>query len=137
MFDGNHIPRSIPTRWSPPIWCISIAFGVCSAACDGDAPERAIENREVTTACGRCVFGLPEATVGCPWAVEIDGRRYLVQGRVPEGHQNHAPDGICNMPRRAVVDGRIRGDKFISTRFELKPAEKVPQKPRFTPKDEH
>lgn len=140
MIQGSHMTcnrRRSPTAWFFSSLLTALALSLLSSSCKPGEPEQVVENREVTTACGRCVFGMAEATVGCPWAVEIDGRRYMVQGRVPEAHENHAPDGICNMPRRALVDGRIRGNRFIASRFELKPARNVPAKPRFTPDDEH
>lgn len=105
--------------------------------CADESDSVTITDREVTVACGRCVFAMEEAKVGCPWAVELDGKRYIIQGEVPQDHVNHAPDGICNMPRRAIVSGRVRGDRFISTKLELKPAQDVPTAPRFTPEDEH
>lgn len=90
----------------------------------------------VTAACARCQFHMVD-TPDCPWAVEIEGKRYLVQGPVPEDHSKHSPDGICNMPREAVVDGRIKDDRFIATRLELLPAKNVPATPQFKPDESH
>ena len=125
-------PRQFVTRVT-----FLIVMGAVGACSPGKAAEQVVTHREVTVACGRCIFEMKKATTGCPWAVEIDGHHYLVQGEVPQGHQNHAPDGICNMRRRAIVDGTIRGDRFISTHFELKRAGGVPENPRYTPEDVH
>ena len=83
-----------------------------------------------------CLFSMKEAH-GCMWAVEIDGVNYLVNGELPRDHDNHAPDGMCNMTRQVVVDGQIRGDHFVATRFELLDPSAVPEKPTYTPDDQH
>lgn len=94
------------------------------------------ERAAITVGCGRCMFHMPDAQ-GCPIAAEIEGEHYLIQGRVPEGHQNHAADGICNMTRQALVDGVIRDGKLITSRIELLPAQNVPTTPQFTAQDVH
>ena len=99
-------------------------------------PGIPVENRTVTAACGMCLYSMKEAK-GCMWAVELDGASYLVQGVLPRDHENHAPDGMCNVKREVVVDGHLREDRFVATRFELLPAEDVPEKPNFTPEDLH
>lgn len=89
-----------------------------------------LEGATVTVGCGRCIFEM-EGLKGCPWAVELEGKAYLVQGPLPDDHSTHAPDGICNMRRQAIVDGQLKGDRFVATRFELLPARDVPANPRF------
>lgn len=101
----------------------------------GDPGVR-IESQVVTTACASCIFAM-EGVENCPFAVEIDGEPYVVQGSVPQDHLSHAPDGICNMPRLARVEGTIRDGKFIAASFELLPPEDVPEEPRFTEEDIH
>jgi len=105
------------------------------SAC-GPAAEATFEGETLTVACGRCIFEM-EGVEGCPWAAEIDGGHYLIRGRLPEDHSTHAPDGICNMRRRAVVDGELRGGELRVTRFDLLPPEEVPPEPRFGPEDVH
>jgi len=95
-----------------------------------------VENRTIEAGCGMCLYSMKEAK-GCMWAADIDGTPLLVNGALPRDHENHAPDGMCNVKRQVVVDGHIRGDRFVATRFELKPAENVPEVPKFTPEDEH
>lgn len=124
--------------WYPVMVAVGLTFAGWLGGCSSTPEGPVLDDQLVTAACGRCIFGLPEAErLGCPWAVEVQGRRYLVQGEVPHGHQNHAPDGICNMPRKARVSGRVRGDRFIATRFALEPATDVPAAPRFTEDDVH
>lgn len=102
----------------------------------GDSDGETLKDATVTVACANCVFHM-EGAVGCPFAAEIDGKHFMIQGRVPEGHESHAPDGICNMPRRAKVDGQLRDGKLITTRMELLPATEVPEHPRFSADDIH
>ncbi len=97
----------------------------------------AVRDQTVTAACGMCQLNLPD-TRGCYWAVEIDGKAYPVTGPTPKDHKNHAPDGMCNVKREAVVDGEIRGATFVARRFELKGLlEAVPENPRYTEADIH
>jgi len=104
-------------------WVLVLAL--TGPGCGGDAPIP-IEGQTITVACGQCVFEM-EGVEGCPWAAEIDGVRYLVQGAVPQQHQSHAVDGICRMERQAVVDGVIRDEILVVSRMELLPAEGVPE----------
>jgi hypothetical protein len=108
---------------------------VVLVGCGGPAGTP-IENQTVTAACGMCLFSMREAK-GCMWAVEIEGTPYLVQGALPRDHENHSPDGMCNVKRQVVVDGHLREDRFVATRFDLLPAESVPEKPTFSPEDVH
>ena len=127
------------TAWQPPgrtlfalLWLTSLLLS--SAGCEDDG--QVLENATITVGCASCIFEM-EGALGCPFAAEIDGKHYMIQGRVPEGHESHAPDGICNMRRKAKVDGRLRDGKLITTRVELLPAAQVPDSPRFTPADVH
>ena len=59
---------------------------------------------------------------GCKLAVEIDGRRYLVQGSDIDDHGDaHASDGLCNTARHAKAKGKIVGDRFLAEEFRLLP----------------
>lgn len=95
-----------------------------------------IENATVKIGCGRCQFHMEEAQ-GCPFAAEIDGQHYLIQGRVPEDHQSHAQDGICNMVREAKVSGTVRDGKLITTQLDLLPAKNIPETRQYTEEDVH
>lgn len=100
------------------------------------AADATFSGETVTVACGRCMFEM-EGVEGCPWAAEIDGEHYLIRGRIPKEHSTHAPDGICNMTRQAVIDGELRDGELLVSRMELLPPVGVPAEPRFAPEDEH
>ena len=100
------------------------------------AADATFSGETLTVACGRCTFEM-EGVEGCPWAAEIEGEHYLIRGRIPKDHTTHAPDGICNMTRQAVIDGELRDGELLVTRMELLPPEEVPAEPRFSPEDLH
>ena len=81
-----------------------------------------VQERTVTAACGECIFK-QTAGKGCYWAVEIDGSYYPVNGPVPKDHDSHGPEGMCRLPRQAVVAGTIRSGQFFATKFELLPVD--------------
>jgi hypothetical protein len=105
------------------------------SACKGK-PVTRLKGETVRAACAMCIFEM-QGVRGCLWAVEIAGKFYLADGNLPKNHENHSPTGMCNMERKAVVDGELRGGRFVATRFDLKPATSPPEKPRFTPRDIH
>ena len=120
-----------------PLIGVLIALMIMLAsACSGEPPIR-IEDRVLTLACGRCVFEMPGVEEGCPWAAEVDGKHYLVEGAVPHDHNSHEASGICNMPRQARVRGEIRGEVLYVSAVELLEPESLPESPRFTPADIH
>jgi len=104
--------------------------------CSKTEPAIEITTQTVDVACGRCIFEM-EGAEGCPWAAHVNGQHAYVFGKVPLNHATHAPDGICNMTRQAIVEGHLQGDRFLASRFELLPTETVPEKPRFTETDKH
>ena len=72
----------------------------------------------VEAGCGMCIFGMADAS--CELAVKIDGKVYRVEGSKLDDHGDaHAADGMCMVPRRAYVEGRIEGDKFLAQKVEL------------------
>ena len=77
--------------------------------------------QEVEAGCATCVFDM-EDVVGCKLAVKIDGTAYLVTGSEIDDHGDaHAPDGLCQVARAAVVLGGIEGDRFVAKKFRLNP----------------
>jgi hypothetical protein len=72
-----------------------------------------ITNKTVDAACGVCVYKM-EGQNGCPLAVKIDGKAYIVEGAKWPNHD------YCDHNCQAVVSGTIEGDKFVAT--SLKPA---------------
>ncbi len=113
----------------------SAAFAITAGLGCGDGPVR-VHAREAKVACGMCRMGM-KSERGCFWAVEIDGAQYTVSGVSPRDHDSHAPDGMCNVDRKATVAGTIAGKTFRAERFDLKPIEDgaIPDAPKFTPAD--
>jgi NADH dehydrogenase [ubiquinone] 1 alpha subcomplex assembly factor 1 len=88
--------------------------------------EIVVETQDAKVGCATCVFHMP-GVEGCKLAVEIDGKRYLVQGSDINDHGDaHAPDGLCNTARRASVKGKIAGDRFIAQEFRVLRSEGPP-----------
>jgi Family of unknown function (DUF6370) len=94
---------------------------VTAQAGPGQAPHggragaaKTIANQTVEAACGACIYKMPGVD-GCPLAVKIDGKAYLVQGAKWPNHD------YCDRNCQAVVSGRIEGDTFIATKLEAKP----------------
>lgn len=113
---------------------LTTSSSVTLAGCGEPAVE--IRSQKVTVACGTCIFKLPNGR-GCYWAVELDGKHYPVTGDVPKDHENHAPTGMCNMKRSAILSGETSGNTFIATRFDLQPAESASVEPQYTEEDQH
>ena len=118
-------------RW---IW---VAISVCLLSCGGiEVASEKIEGQTVEAACGMCQYGVPSSG-GCYWAVQWKGEMLVVQGEIPMDHENHAPDGMCNVKRKAVVTGTAKSGQLYAKKFELLPPEEVPKNPKFTPADDH
>ncbi|MBX2800108.1 MAG: hypothetical protein KTR31_20690 [Myxococcales bacterium] len=83
-----------------------------------------VPRQEATVGCGLCRFQIP-GSASCYWAIELDGKRMPVVGAHTPGHEDHGPDGMCVMDRRAVVAGRVKRDQFLADTFELIPADGV------------
>ncbi len=118
---------------------VALAFALLVALATlgcGSEPGIKIEGRELTVACGMCIFEMPGAE-NCPFAAEVDGQYYIMRGALPHDHLSHAPDGICNMPRRAIVDGEIRGELLHVTKMVMLDPVGVPEEPRFGAEDIH
>lgn len=128
-----HAPSNPLLRHVAPILALSLSL-CAMLGCTDDGQK--LENATVKIGCGRCQFHMAEAQ-GCPFAAEIDGQHYLIQGRVPEDHQSHAQDGICNMVREAKVSGTLRDGKLITTKLDLLPAQSVPETRQYTEEDVH
>ena len=127
--DGSNVLFRLDLRF----WPVFVVF--LAVACFGDRGVE-IKSETLQVACATCIFNMKDA-MGCIWAAQHEGKYYLVQGTLPFKHEMHAADGMCNMERRAVVDGFIREGKLISSRFELLAADTIPENPKFTPADIH
>ncbi len=87
----------------------------------GERRGSAIQLRTVEAACATCIFEM-EGVSGCKLAVKVDEKAYLVSGSEIDDHGDaHAADGLCNASREAVVQGKVEGDRFVASKFELKP----------------
>lgn len=96
-------------------------------ACSGGPTAVTLEDQTLTVACGLCQFRIDGAR-GCFWAAEVEGTHYPVVGSaIPADHDAHAPDGMCLMPRKAVVSGTVHSGRLTVTRFDLAPATDVPK----------
>jgi hypothetical protein len=71
-----------------------------------------ITNQVVEVGCGSCVYKM-QGVKGCDIAVKIDGKQYLVSGANVDAHQ------FCAPGKKALVSGRIEGDRFLATKFEV------------------
>jgi hypothetical protein len=127
---ANFVAREVPYRH------LLLALALSLGSCKKEQPTKVLQGERIRAACAMCIFEM-EGVRACLWAVEIDGKFYLADGDLPKNHESHAPDGMCNMSRHAVVDGELVGGRFVASRFELEPAGKPPGNPRFTEKDVH
>ncbi len=82
----------------------------------GHAHQHAVAARTVEAGCASCIFNM-EGVRGCKLAVRIDGKPYLVSGADVDAHGA----GLCSSAKKAKVVGKIEGDKFVATSFELQP----------------
>lgn len=117
------------------------AFALTLLMACGGGELASLEGETVDVACGMCVYKLGAGTTGCYWSMDHEGtaRPIIAPGLLPKDHENHAPDGMCNMKRQAVVTGKVYDNRFVATSFDLLPAktDTVPEAPEFTPEDEH
>lgn len=84
-----------------------------------------ITDRTLEVGCGTCQLG-QTTHPGCWWAAKIDGEVVPMRGEaIPSDaeHDGHAPDGMCNMMRRAVVSGRLHESHLAVTKLELAPVD--------------
>jgi hypothetical protein len=68
--------------------------------------------------CGTCMFKMKGD--GCKLAIRFEGKDYFVDGTGIDDHGDaHDQEGFCNAISKAKVQGRVKGDKFRVTYFEL------------------
>lgn len=116
----------------------AVVTGMLASALACGSTGETVTNQQITVGCGMCRFGIVNTErPGCYWAAEFGDKHVPVFGPLPHDHENHSPTGMCNMNRRAIVDGTLKEDRFVATRFELLPASAPPSDPAFTPDDEH
>lgn len=72
----------------------------------------------VEASCGQCQFNMKGK--GCTLAVKIKGKPYFVEkAHIDAFGDAHDSEGFCNAVRKAKVQGKVVGDKFVATYFEL------------------
>jgi hypothetical protein len=94
----------------------SLGCSHSSEAHPATAPAAVAGAQTLEVGCGACVFHMPGVD-GCPLAVEVDGKHYLVSGVEMPGHES----GLCDHARTADLTGRLEGEQFVATSFSLKP----------------
>jgi hypothetical protein len=109
---------------------VLLAITVSAGACAGEPAPRVMTARSIPVAaqvvvagCSMCMFQDKPFT-GCFWAVELEGKRYTVEGgALPKDHDTHGPEGMCQVKREVTIEGWIDGGTFVATRFDLLPFE--------------
>ena len=86
------------------------------SATEGTAVTQTLAKQTVEAGCGSCIFNM-QGVEGCELAVRIDGKPYLVTGADVDAHGS----GLCRAAKEAKAVGKIEGDKFVATSFELQP----------------
>jgi len=77
--------------------------------------------RAARIGCATCVFHMKDVH-GCKLAVKVHGKPYLVSGSgIDDFGDAHGPDGLCNCERKAHVEGKVEGDRFVAKHIELLP----------------
>lgn len=75
---------------------------------------------QLETACGTCKFKMKGDD--CTLAVMYKGYPYFVEGTGIDDHGDaHAKNGFCNAVRMANVQGKLVGNKFVVSYFEMLP----------------
>ena len=128
----RHLEKGITMGWRH--WCLMLLMLLACGA-PGKPPET-LTNETVEAGCGWCQYGAM-GNSGCYWTIQWKGDMLVVQGDIPQDHQNHAPDGMCNVKRQVVVSGRVKSGQIYAKKFELLPIQDVPENPKFTPADLH
>lgn len=89
----------------------------------GGSEVTKVVDQIVEASCGQCQFGM-KGKKGCDLAIRIDGKGYYVDGSSMDEHGDaHSENGMCNCIRQAKVTGEVKDGRFVSTSFELLPAE--------------
>ena len=84
-----------------------------SGAAAAGGSVKMVTDQLVDAACGACIYKM-SGVQGCPLAVMIDGKPYLVEGATWPNHD------YCDRKCQAVVTGKLVGDKFIATELQPK-----------------
>lgn len=86
--------------------------GAGGAATD-DGTALMINSRTTDVGCGSCVYKMA-GVEGCPLAVMLDGKPYIVQGATWPNHD------YCDARQQAIVTGKIEDGKFVAVSVKPK-----------------
>jgi hypothetical protein len=76
------------------------------------------ETHVLEASCGTCMFKMKGD--GCKLAVRFKGKDYFVVGTGIDDHGDaHDQEGFCNAISKAKVQGKVEGDAFKVSYFEL------------------
>lgn len=106
-----------------------IADGIRTSAAQDTVAQHPlnVSRQIVETACGQCQFGMPGE--GCTLAIRIDGSSFFVEGSLIDDHGDaHAPTGLCNCIRDALVEGHIANGRFVAATMHILPRDNEPPK---------
>lgn len=105
------------------ITCIALFLAAATKAQLKSVPDSAKKLLTVEASCGTCNLGLKAK--GCSLAIRIDGKAWFVDGTTMDDYGDpHAEDGLCEVIRKAAVQGEWVADRFKATYFKLLPLKK-------------
>jgi len=101
---------------------ILLITGFITLGCGSDS--NATENELVKASCGMCQLGQKDQK-GCLTNIVLHGKVLPVVGATKLSMEEmHAPGGLCVTIRKAKVSGKLDGDRFLASKWELLPLEK-------------
>ncbi len=77
------------------------------------ASAQLVNSQVLEAGCGACIYEM-KGVEGCPLAVVVEGKPYLVEGATWPNHD------YCERKVQAVVTGGLEGDTFIVTSLQPK-----------------
>lgn len=80
-------------------------------AAGAPADTKLVTNEVMELACGACIYKMP-GVEGCPLAIKLDGKPYLVKGAAWPNHD------YCDRTCQGTVTGRLEGDTFVIATLE-------------------
>ena len=100
------------------LWLFFTLSAAPMMGCGTPPPAVVVQGDTLTVGCGTCMFKMKGD--GCKLAVRFEGKDYFVEGTGIDDHGDaHDQEGFCNAISKAKVQGKVKGDKFKVTYFEL------------------
>lgn len=105
------------------VWA-AIALGVvgCQTSGDGSGDPMSqpaagdmamLDDATAEAGCAKCVYKMAGVT-DCHTAVKIKETTYLLEGAGADMHGE-----VCTSPATVEISGKVEGDKFVATEFEI------------------